>query len=271
MIPESKYAISEYMAKEPDNLLIKSIYKMHCESVDYHFFLPDGYPEIMLSSAPLLVLNANGMVLKPVNSLFWGQNRFCGWLKPRQPFSAVGLKFQPWVLSKISKNTSFLVDTVKDAKTLFSYQFLKQIDKINTVNWEIEDNKANLISVLCEMFQDHFGENYMVKSNFCSTVELLKKKEGSAKIHDILPVYRQSIRSLEVDFRKYVGITPKEFQRLIRIRKAGRDLINGNDILGTALKAGYTDHSHFTRDFKSFSLKTPKQFVNEKVILLSEI
>lgn len=61
-------------------------------------------------------------------------------------------------------------------------------------------------------------------------------------------------------FREYVGMNPKEYGRIVRFQRALRMMqLGSRDYVGIAYANGYSDQSHFIRDFRQFSGMTPKQ------------
>lgn len=60
-------------------------------------------------------------------------------------------------------------------------------------------------------------------------------------------------------FREYVGMNPKEYGRIVRFQRALRMMqLGSRDYAGIAYANGYSDQSHFIRDFRQFSGMTPK-------------
>jgi AraC-like DNA-binding protein len=74
-----------------------------------------------------------------------------------------------------------------------------------------------------------------------------------------------SERSLERKFRQHIGISPKLFSRINRFQEAFRLLKNNNYIKlsDIAFDAGYTDQSHFIREFKEFTGFAPYKYQKE--------
>ena len=61
-------------------------------------------------------------------------------------------------------------------------------------------------------------------------------------------------------FREYVGMNPKEYGRIVRFQRALRMMqLGSRDYVGIAYANGYSDQSHFIRDFRQFTGTTPKQ------------
>jgi len=77
------------------------------------------------------------------------------------------------------------------------------------------------------------------------------------EIHQSVPLNKRHFQRL---FKKLVGVTAKEFCRLIRIRQSLVDLVlESNKITDVAYDRGYFDQSHFNRDLLKLSQRSPKQ------------
>lgn len=66
-------------------------------------------------------------------------------------------------------------------------------------------------------------------------------------------------------FKKYVGITPKQFHRIIRFNEILAAVENKEKISWTIIASdcGYFDQAHFIKDFQSFSGLNPKQYLSD--------
>lgn len=71
-----------------------------------------------------------------------------------------------------------------------------------------------------------------------------------------------SLRELQRLFRAYVGATPKQVIRRVRLQEAARRLEDGEALSLAALAAelGYSDHAHLTRDFSDATGQRPSRF-----------
>jgi AraC-like DNA-binding protein len=75
-----------------------------------------------------------------------------------------------------------------------------------------------------------------------------------------------STRHFNQLFRDQVGLTPKLFCRVQRLRQvlyllAGKERVDWLDI---ALKCGYFDQAHFIHDFRTFALCTPTVYLEQR-------
>ena len=64
------------------------------------------------------------------------------------------------------------------------------------------------------------------------------------------------------NFTHEMQITPYQYLETIRINQAKKLLEAGIDLTETAILAGFSDQSHFTRFFKKLIGLTPKQYQN---------
>jgi AraC-like DNA-binding protein len=74
-------------------------------------------------------------------------------------------------------------------------------------------------------------------------------------------VCSRSVRALERLFVRELRLTPQQYLRRIRIRLSCHDLIYSQWSLSeVALRHGFCDQSHFTREFRQETLMTPKSY-----------
>lgn len=67
--------------------------------------------------------------------------------------------------------------------------------------------------------------------------------------------------SLNRNFTRIVGISPKKFELLLKFRKSLCSLIDSNETLTSiGANSGYFDQAHFIRDFKLFLNHTPSSY-----------
>ncbi len=67
-------------------------------------------------------------------------------------------------------------------------------------------------------------------------------------------------------FSKYVGITPKQYQRIIRFNHVLESINNGHyvDWASLSLDCGYYDQAHFIKEFRKFSGLNPQEYLAEQ-------
>ena len=72
-----------------------------------------------------------------------------------------------------------------------------------------------------------------------------------------------SKKQYERIFHEYVGMNPKEYSRIVRFQKSMHMMQQGNiNYADIAVASGYSDQSHFIREFKSMTGHTPKSLLS---------
>jgi AraC-like DNA-binding protein len=106
-----------------------------------------------------------------------------------------------------------------------------------------------------ELVQDY------LRSNYAENISLSKL----ASLTNLSPFH------LLRTFRNQVGVPPHEYQTQVRVIQAGRLLRKGYSILDTALKTGFFDQSHLSRNFKRITGMTPGFYLSHSNIVQDAI
>jgi transcriptional regulator GlxA family with amidase domain len=96
-------------------------------------------------------------------------------------------------------------------------------------------------------------------------METIKKKKGVITIEQIAKQHFISDRQLERNFKRYIGISPKEYAGFIRYQFAVQVLQTKGkqeSLLGIALDTGFYDHAHLTNEIRKYSGILPSQIQN---------
>lgn len=80
------------------------------------------------------------------------------------------------------------------------------------------------------------------------------------RIEDLTRYIGLSQSALERRFRRIVGMSPKQYASLVRLRHAVQLQANGLDLTTVAHTAGYFDQSHFIKDFRRATGSAPAEF-----------
>jgi len=83
---------------------------------------------------------------------------------------------------------------------------------------------------------------------------------GRRRIDDLARYIGLSQSALERRFRRVVGLSPKNYASLARLRHAVRLQATGADLTTVAHSAGYSDQSHFIKDFRRATGSAPSTF-----------
>lgn len=90
------------------------------------------------------------------------------------------------------------------------------------------------------------------------------EKEPVTNLKNIIDSYPYTQKHLIEQFKKYVGVNPKYYQRILRFNEILAQLNQHKKISWTqvAYHCGYTDQSHFIKEFKHFSGFNPMTYIH---------
>jgi AraC-like DNA-binding protein len=95
-----------------------------------------------------------------------------------------------------------------------------------------------------------------------SGINLIKTNNSLITANELSSKLFITPKSLERKFSKYIGKTPKQFIKLIRFQKiiAHFEHTKYTQMNIFANEIGYYDQAHFTKEFKTFSGLTPREY-----------
>jgi len=90
----------------------------------------------------------------------------------------------------------------------------------------------------------------------------LDRLQATSSIRRIVQSSGYSHRTLITLFRRSVGLTPKEYSRVLRFRRLLETVsaASGASMVDIAMEAGYSDQAHFSREFKALTGVTPTEY-----------
>ncbi|MCW5518086.1 helix-turn-helix domain-containing protein [Muriicola sp. Z0-33] len=93
------------------------------------------------------------------------------------------------------------------------------------------------------------------------------KSEQVVSIHQLSEALCISGRSLQKIFKKYVGLSPAHFRKIVRFNRATNLLLNSSadSLTNITYECGYYDQAHFIKDFRKFGGISPSEFLKLKV------
>lgn len=94
-----------------------------------------------------------------------------------------------------------------------------------------------------------------------SALQYIRSAHGTIRVAHLADVACLSRDAFEKRFRKVVGLPPKTYSYLIRMRSVLNSSLTEGSLAETALNWGYFDQPHFNRDFKNFTGQTPTEFL----------
>ncbi len=172
----------------------------------------------------------------------------------------IGVRFDT---ERFSEVLGIPVTEMKDVRAEYTqltkhYNYNKFIDQLLTA-----ENIENQIPIV-----EHFLASRMCES----TIELdalvlalacqIRSLKGVVELKNIAQQYNIGTRQLERRFKKYMGLTMKEFASIVRFDHTKKMIESqpNMSLLAIAFDAGFSDHAHLSNEFKKISGENPSCF-----------
>lgn len=139
----------------------------------------------------------------------------------------------------------------------------KELNELASRIFDCEDNGQGVRMIEYELLMKLRDVS---APNFVRTDAAVKRilSAPSTPVAELADIACLGKKQFERVFRHDVGMNPKEYARIVRFQKALWLLQNKReDYAGIAYASGYSDQSHFIREFKTFSGCTPGKLADE--------
>ncbi|MEZ4970260.1 MAG: helix-turn-helix domain-containing protein [Flavobacteriaceae bacterium] len=135
------------------------------------------------------------------------------------------------------------------------------------------ENTGRRISIIEKFLLDRLNEEKTINAIVKNTVDSLLSTKGSASITSIFKDEPSKRRQLERNFKKQIGVSPKQLGKVIRLQTALKMLLDqkAENLTDIAYKSEYFDQAHFIKDFREFTGINPKEFPAHESLALSAL
>lgn len=219
--------------------------------------VPDGFPEIIFHYGDAFRINLHGQWEMQSSSLLAGQIKKHFFLENTGRTGVTGIKFQPTALTHLfGVDMSLFTDKVLDLKTALGNQ-LNALESVLCRKQKPAEWKEVMDDFFCLFIQKiSYRENPADEA-----VHLIFEKKGMVSVGELTQKTRVSERQLERLFKKYIGLPPKFYARIIRFNQVFA-MIKENQPgwCDIAFGGGYFDQSHFIRNFRQFTGEEPTAY-----------
>lgn len=127
----------------------------------------------------------------------------------------------------------------------------EQLAEARDDNQRIAIVERFLLSIIYKPKQDTLIANGMQR---------IYAAKGVVNVKELAAALCSSQDAFEKRFRKVIGISPKQFSSIIRMKSLINEKQGKQKLSDLAFAAGYFDQSHFNKDFKRFTGLSPTDF-----------
>ncbi|MFT5891490.1 MAG: AraC-like DNA-binding protein [Dokdonia sp.] len=151
-----------------------------------------------------------------------------------------------------------LNNKVVDAKEVFGDEILELREQILK-----GENASEKFKRAEDWLKHRFDTNKIPNSDVLNILLQLKEKPVTES-STIITSYANTQKHLISQFKTYFGLTPKVFHRIFRFNEILKKIHNKEQLVWSqiAYEFGYSDQSHFIKEFKEFSGFNPQEFMN---------
>jgi AraC-like DNA-binding protein len=221
----------------------------------------DGYPGIMFqqSEKGLYLLPRN----KKLSELFlYGQTVDPISLDTDGPFQFVVVQLYPFA-------SKYLLGV--DPKILnddcFDLLQLKHLD-VNSYHEQLKDSVTldEQVKLISSLMLELIEANKVPQDDrIQQAIQMIIKRNGHIKLKELQEELIITERTFERNFISQVGLTPKQFAKIIQFQTSLHKLTQANFDKLTELStdSGFADQSHFIRTFKKYTGQTPSYYLQQ--------
>ncbi len=231
--------------------------------------VPDGFPELAFPLRHSIKMAAAGKTPEPlVSPSLMGQTTGIFTILPEPGSKLLLVKMYPWTPFRLFGTPAFLLkDEVTELAGLSDEPSFRQLatDLASVTDFR---SAADLLDLY---FLKKTGALPAGNAFLESSVRQIYRKNGALDLDDLTSLTHASRRYVEKVFKHHVGISPKHYARLIRVKKASILLMDPrfDGVIGRiADSLDYFDSSHFVKDFRNITGLTPSGFLRRNAHLM---
>ena len=220
--------------------------------------IPDGFTELIFHFAdPYRINLGHGWEVQSA-SLLAGQITKHFFLENSGRTSIFGIKLKPSAPAYIfDLSMERLNNAVVDLDSVSCSRLIELREELR----RRPNNESR--TVLADNFFAGLPHNQAMKdeTKVEKAVKWIMDTQGAQPLSELTNSLEISERQLERLFKKYVGLSPKIYCRIIRFNRIFQLWKSGDQSWASlAYEAGYADQSHFIRNFKAFSGDDPSLY-----------
>ncbi len=233
--------------------------------------IPDGCIEMafILGDDIKRYTSEDDFILQP-RAMVLGQTIEPFYIEPKGHVNTFAIRFYPYGFANfVEEPLKNLANKETPIELLFGEHTAKELEQ-NIIQATDSEKRIEIIEdFLLNRLNDRTTIDNIVKQ----TVDAILATNGTASITTILKEDLSKRRQLERNFKKQIGVSPKQLGKVVRLQTALKILLNKKteNLTAIAYQSEYFDQSHFTKDFREFTGINPKEFLGNENMALSSL
>lgn len=158
-----------------------------------------------------------------------------------------------------------LQELFEDSVPLDNFAGYRQLDHIGEQLSVAHNNTQRIAHI--EAFLSAKLYNRQPDVLITAALQKIHAAKGLIKIKELAGALYISQDALEKRFRRMVGVAPKQFAYIVKMKTVVNSAMQKHSFAGIAFDAGYYDQPHFNKDFKLFTGQTPTEFMKAPSVM----
>jgi len=221
--------------------------------------IPDGFTELIFNYKEVYKAKTDGKWHLQSPNLLAGQISSYFYLENTGITGSCAIKLKPAALTQLyGLNMESYLDKIVDLDTLPNAA-LAELKNIVLPFQSAKHFKTKIDEYFIQLAK-RADQNPLEH-----VLELIFNSNGMSPVSELVATAGVSERQLERLFKKYIGLSPKYYSRIIRFNYIF-ELIKSKESSWTEIvyQSGYYDQSHFIRNFKAFTGEDPSSYFFEE-------
>lgn len=237
-------------------------YPQVVEKVPDQYFVPNGLIELIFLQDLEVYEGAYGQALQKLPSAFvWGQTKHGNRVSIKGSGHWFEIKLYPWAFELLFGHPAESLPATGTSFVALSKEFGRLTEQIR-----LAKNAAEAIANFEHFALQQLEYNRFIQPFLIYSFEQFLNKNGQVKISSLCQKMNVSRQYFSHYFKEKVGLSPKYYSRILRLRHAVDTTYKAPSKSQTeiALDAGYYDQAHYINDFRAILHQSPQSFFQQK-------
>jgi len=227
-----------------------------------HRRLPDGTLDLVFNlGSPVFISRDSLNFSKTPHAVLTGLHQDRSFIRYEGKIDMVGVVFQPaFAHHFVSDSLENYKSCFLDASSVYGTGIYSLIGRLQEMRTETDRH-----GIIEQFLMKYLNNNEIYYSGqISSVVQQIQSMNGSIDITGLHQSHYMSERTFRRKFQEQVGMSPKQYSSIVRIKafskRFERQRTNFTDVI---FSLGFSDHSHFNKEFKRIVGITPTSYFSQ--------